>query len=132
MADTDPSPADLVRAFYAARAAGEPDALRPFLADNVRWREPDVGDHMGELNGVDAVLDMIARAMATTAGTFSLAVADVVEIAGHCAAVIEWSAQKGESQLNGRELAVFSIQDGRITAAQFLPEDLADDTAFWT
>jgi len=33
--------------------------------------------------------------------------------------------------IEGRELATFSVKDGQITFAQFLPENIADDRAFW-
>ena len=45
--------------FYAARASGNMSEIREFIADDVRWIEPIVGDHMGELQGAKAVLDMM-------------------------------------------------------------------------
>ena len=67
-----------VRAFYDARraagCAGDPNPLHRFIAADVRWREPDVGVHMGLLEGRDAVLDMIRRALDTTGGSFELRV----------------------------------------------------------
>ncbi len=57
-----------IRAFYDARRAGDPVSLRPFMAADIRWSEPDVGAHMGERRGRDAVLDMIRRALDTTDG----------------------------------------------------------------
>jgi ketosteroid isomerase-like protein len=122
----------LVRRFYAARAAGgDPEELRPFLAPDVDWVEPEVGDHMGRLSGAGAVLDMIRRARATTGGTFRLAVAEMVETRSHCAALIAWSAQRDGRAVHGRELAVFGVSGGRIVSARFHPEDIGDDRAFW-
>ena len=127
------SPASgVIRRFYAARATQDVESLRPFLAHDVVWREPTVGSHMGELRGADAVIDMIARALETTAGTFSLGIAEVLEVQGHCSVLIEWSAQKRTEVIKGRELAVFSIVDERIVFAQFLPENIADDNVFWS
>ncbi|PPK98193.1 ketosteroid isomerase-like protein [Kineococcus xinjiangensis] len=125
------APADLVRRFYETRRGGDVDALREFLAPDVRWREPDVGEHMGLLLGADAVLDMVRRARATTGGTFTLEVVEAVQTRCTCAAVVAWSAEKGGRRIDGRELAVFDVADGRITAAAFHPERLADDEAFW-
>jgi ketosteroid isomerase-like protein len=121
----------VIRAFYEARAAGDIVALRGFLADDVRWVEPTVGEHMGELNGAEAVLDMISRALVTTGGSFALRVGELVEVEGHCSAVIHWSASKGDRTLQGRELATFSVAGGKIAFAQFLPENIAHDDAFW-
>ena len=125
------TPLHIIRDFYAARARGDVEALRAFIANDVCWREPTVGDHMGELNGADAVIDMISRALATTGGTFALEVGDGVEVDGHCSVVINWSAEKSGSVIHGRELATYSIVDGKIVAAQFLPENIRHDTQFW-
>jgi hypothetical protein len=125
-------PGALVRRFYAARAEnGDPEALRPFLAPDVDWVEPEVGPHMGRLAGAEAVLAMIRRAGAATGGTFRLAVVDTVETRTHCAALIAWSAERDGLAVHGRELAVFGVSDGRIASARFHPENIADDRAFW-
>ncbi len=125
-------PAALIRRFYAARAeAGGSEALRPFLAPEVDWVEPDVGPHMGRLFGAEAVLDMIRRAQATTGGTFRLEVVNTVETRTHCAALIAWSAERDGGAVRGRELAVFGVADGRIVSARFHPDDITDDLAFW-
>jgi ketosteroid isomerase-like protein len=124
--------AAVVHRLYDLRAQADLDGLRALLHPEVRWREPEVGDHMGELVGPDAVLDMIDRAQAATGGTFTLRVESTVETASHCAAVIAWSAEKpGRDAIHGHELAVYGIRDGLVTEATFHPEDLADDQAFW-
>ena len=124
-----------VRAFYDARRAasrsGDLSALEAFIAPDVDWQEPDVGGHMGALRGREAVLDMIRRALGTTGGTFALSVVSTVETGSHVAALIAWSAEKDGRRIAGRELAVYEVRDGRIAAARFHPEDIADDRAFW-
>ena len=125
------SPTALVHAFYEARRENNPDALRSWLADGVRWNEPVVGNHMGHLRGADAVVDMLKRALATTGGTFSLRVASTVETGSHCAAVIEWSADKGGRTVRGQELAVFGFEGARIAEASFFAADISNDQAFW-
>ena len=125
----------VIRAFYDARRAasrtGGLSLLDPFIAADVRWCEPDVGAHMGVLEGRDAVLDMIRRALETTAGSFDLRVTSTVETATHVAASVAWSAVKAERRIEGQELAVFEVREGRIVAAWFHPGDIADDEAFW-
>ena len=124
-----------VRAFYDARRAaarsGDLAPLEAFIAPDVRWAEPDVGDHMGDLRGRAAVLGMIRRALAATGGTFDLRVTGTVETGSHVAALIAWSAEKDGGRIEGRELAVYEVRDGRIAAAWFHPENIADDRAFW-
>ena len=124
-----------IRAFYDARRAasrtGDLNLLHPFIAADVRWSEPDVGAHMGMLEGRDAVLDMIRRALDTTGGSFDLRVSSTAETSTHVAASVAWSAVKGGRRVEGQELAVFEVREGRIVAAFFHPGDIADDEAFW-
>lgn len=123
---------DVIKNFNAARASGNLESVRSFIAEDVRWIEPTVEDHMGELAGADAVVDMMQRALSTTEGTFSLAVGEAVEVDGHCSVVINWSAQKSGTLIHGRELATYSVDNGKITFAQFLPENIRHDNAFWS
>ena len=124
-----------IRAFYDARReagrSGDLSALEPFIAPDVDWQEPDVGVHMGDLRGREAVLDMIRRALAATGGTFDLRVAETVETGSHVAARIAWSAERDGRRIEGRELAVYEVRDGRIAGARFHPENIADDRVFW-
>ena len=126
---------DFLRAFYDARRratrTGDLGLLRPFIAADVRWSEPDVGSHMGVLEGRDAVLDMIRRALETTGGSFELRVSSTVETSTHVAALIAWSAAREGRRIEGQELAVFEVRDDQIVAAWFHPGDIADDQAFW-
>lgn len=124
-----------IRAFYDARReaarAGNLDALVPYIAADVRWIEPDVGDHMGALQGRDAVLDMIRRALATTGGSFDLSVTETLETGRHVAALIDWTADKDGHRIQGQEMAVYEIRDGCIAAAWFHAANIADDETFW-
>lgn len=123
--------AALVRRFYALRRTGDLDKLGTMIRDDVVWREPEVGGHMGELHGLAAVIDMIGRALQTTGGTFRLDVLSTVATRSDCAAVIGWRADKGGRRIEGRELAVFRFDGGLIAEALFLPENIENDHAFW-
>src|SRR5271168_3385854 len=125
-----PSPASLVHEFYELRKQNDPDLLRPRISPTVRWCEPEVGRHMGILDGIDAVIDMIGRALATTGGSFSLTVVETVETATHCSAVILWSAEKAGRTISGQEMAVFGFKDGLIQEAYFFASDISNDEAF--
>ena len=126
---------EFIRAFYDARRTstrtGDLGLLHSFIVDDVRWSEPDVGPHMGVLEGRGAVLDMIRRALDATDGSFDLRVSSSVETASHVAASIAWSAVKEGRRIEGQELAVFEVREDRIVAAWFHPGDIADDEAFW-
>ncbi len=122
----------LVRRFYECRRTGDIEKLRMMIKERVVWREPEVDGHMGELSGVDAVIDMIERALLTTGGTFRLDVESTVATHCDCAAVVRWRADKEGRRIEGRELAIFRFEEGLIHEAQFFPENIENDHAFWT
>jgi ketosteroid isomerase-like protein len=125
------STAALIRRFYAARAAGDLALVRALLDPAVDWVEPEIAGQPHRLRGAEAVLDMLQRARVATGGTFRLDVTAAIETATHCAAVVAWSAMRDGRMIRGRELAVFELRGGRIVAARFHPEDIAQDNAFW-
>ncbi len=51
--------------------------------------------------------------------------------ATHVSALIGWSAVSGGRRIEGRELAVYEVRGGLITAAWLHPENIGDDRAFW-
>ena len=130
-------PLDKIRALLLRTPAARPrrtgdlTPLNEFIARDVRWSEPDVGAHMGFLQGRGAVLEMIRRALDTTGGSFDLRVTSTVETGSHVAASIAWSAAKDGRSIEGQELAVYEVRGGLIVAAWFHPGDVADDRAFW-
>lgn len=123
---------DVVRKLYDARNAGDEGSIRPCLAEDVLWHEPDLeSEHTGELRGPDAVLAMISRATALTGGTFRLHPREVVANGEHAVALVEWSATQEGASLEGREVAVYRIREGRIVEASFHQDDPDLDRRFW-
>ena len=124
--------ARLVREFYESRARDDFDAIRSILAEDVVWREPDVGaEHTGDLHGAETVLDMIREAQSLTGGTFILTPREIVANGEHAVAMIDWSATRGCKRLEGKEVAVYRIREGRITKASFHQDDQSKDAEFW-
>lgn len=122
---------DQVYAFYKSRELGEPELLREFIDEDVVWCEPVVDDHMGDLIGVDSVLNMITKAFEKTKGSFSLKVVKTIEVGNNCAANIAWTAKKNGKIITGNEMAIFTIESGKITYAKFLAQNITNDQKFW-
>lgn len=117
---------------YTARERGDLDAVRQTLAEDVVWHEPDLDNpHTGDLHGPDAVLGMIQEAQRLTDGTFSLVPREVVEHGEHVVALIDWSAELGGERIEGKEVAVYRVRDGRIFEVSFHLDNPANDEAFW-
>ena len=124
--------AALVRRLYEARDRNDEDAIRSVLSDSVVWHEPDVGgEHTGDLRGPDAVLAMIRDARRRTGGTFTLRPREIVANGEHGVALVDWSAVLEGETLEGKEVAVYRVRDGRIVEVHFHQDDQTLDRQFW-
>ena len=122
----------VVRRFYAARAAGDRETVRELLAENVAWHDPYPPPHGGDLQGRDAVFrDVFDAAGELTGGTTRLWLEQVAATTRHVAALVGWSSTYRGRSMEGRELAVFHVEDGRIAEVWFYPEDPAAVLAFF-
>lgn len=127
--------AALVASLYRARADNDLDALRELLHPEVVWREHEgEAGYAGTHRGPDAVLNnMLGSAVAVTAGTFQVALEDVVAH-GPClaAALVRWSATRDGQEMHGREIAVYRLRDGQVIEASFQLEDPEATDAFFS
>ena len=123
---------EMVRVLYEARNRGDLEAVRSMLADDVVWREPDLDNpHTGDLHGLDAVLGMIQEAQRITGGTFHLVLREVMAHGEHAIALIDWSAQRDGEAIEGKEVAVYRVRNGKIVEVFFHVDDPDDDREFW-
>jgi ketosteroid isomerase-like protein len=113
----------LVAELYEARKRGDRNRIRQILHEDIAWHDPYPPPHGGDLRGLDRVLeDIFDKAGELTGGSTTLELIDTVATDDHVAALINWSAELKGRRLDGRELAVYRVQDGRITEAWFYPE----------
>ena len=112
----------VVRDFYAARERRDWAAVRGLLAPDVIWREKDGTDYSGDHNGRDTVAGLLARLVEITGGTFTLEPRELICTAEHVAATVRWRAERGGTQVEGYDLAVFRIADGQIAEAWFFAD----------
>ncbi len=123
---------ELIHGLYEARARGDLETVREMLAEEVVWREPDLDNpHTGDLHGPDAVLAMIREAQRLTNGTFRLVPQEVMAHGEHAVALIEWSAERDGERIEGKEVAVYRVRDGKIVEVSFHLDNPASDEAFW-
>jgi ketosteroid isomerase-like protein len=130
--ETEHPNAALMRDFYDARARNDLEAVRSMLSANVVWREPDVGsEHTGDLYGPDPVLGMIREAEKLTRGTFRLTPCEIVANGEHAVAMTNWSAAREGERLEGKEVTVYRIRDGKVLEATFHQDGMNLDRRFW-
>ena len=124
--------AALIRNLYEARGRNDEDAIRSVLSADVVWHEPDVGgEHTGDLHGPDAVLAMIRDARGRTGATFSLRPCEIVANGEHAVALVDWSAKRDGETLEGKEVAVYRLRDGKVVEVHFHQDDQDLDRQFW-
>ena len=118
----------LVRDFYAARAARTWPAVRALLADDVVWHElgPEQ-DYSGDHRGGDDVAALLENLVAQTGGTFSLEALDAAVTAEHVAMSVRWRAARGQDRVDGYDLAVYRIAGDAIAEAWFFPDGFDED-----
>lgn len=113
----------IVRDLYAARDRRDWDAVRELLAADVVWREADgTQDYSGAHHGRETVADLLAKFVEITGGTFALEPREIISTAAHVAATVRWRAERGRTQVEGNDLAVYRIADGQIAEAWFFPD----------
>jgi ketosteroid isomerase-like protein len=119
----------LIPELYEARARNDTAAIRSILDENVVWHEPELEtEHTGDLRGPEAVLAMIEEARRITDGTFSLVPQQIVANGEHA---VDWSATQGDKRLEGREVAVYRVRNGRVVEASFHQDNPDTDRQFW-
>ncbi len=123
---------DIIRRLYEARDRGDLEAVRSMLVEDVVWSEPDLDNpRTGDLHGSEAVLGMIREAQRITNGAFRLIPREVMAHGEHAVALIDWSAERDGERIEGKEVAVYRVRDGKVVEASFHLDNPAADEAFW-
>ncbi len=124
---------ELIRKFYDARARGDRETLRAILDEDVAWHDPYPPPHGGDLSGAEAVFrEIFDKASELTGGTTRMWLHDVLANDAHAVALVNWSATHRGRTMEGREVAVYHVRDGKITEAWFYPEDKSASDEFFS
>jgi ketosteroid isomerase-like protein len=105
---------DLVRKGFAA-GPRDTDAQRNRYAEDIRYHIPGRGPLAGVYEGIEQVLQMVARVFELTGGTFSMELHDVVANDEHAVALVTQHAERAGKQLTDNAVMVYHIRDGKIT-----------------
>ena len=128
----------VVRDFYAARNQRDWDGVRALIMPDVSWRESDGNeDYGGAHHGRETVAALLAKFVEVTGGTFTLEPREVISTADHAAASVRWQAERKGIRVEGNDLAIYRIVDGKIAEAWFCmdgydPQALSEVFSFAT
>jgi ketosteroid isomerase-like protein len=112
-----------IRAGYKAFNSGDTDGLIDLFDEDIVWRFPGTSKLAGEHIGRDAVLAALGGYGAASGGTLQAKVVDIMTSDDH---VTGWARDTGSA--DGRTLdldsfVVFTMRDGKVTAAEHLVSD---------
>ncbi|HSE80502.1 MAG TPA: nuclear transport factor 2 family protein [Gaiellaceae bacterium] len=119
----------VIRELYDARSRRDWDVVGSLLADTVGWHEPGEEDHSGSFRGRGEVVALLEKLVAVTDGSFQLVPEAFLNLSEHSAVAVRWSAERRGRRSEGREIAVYRIQDGKIAEVWFYNEP-SDPEAF--
>ena len=111
-----------IRELYAARGRRDWDAVASLLADEVGWHEPGDEDHSGSFYGRDDVVALLEKLVTVTEGTFQLEPEGFLNLREHSAALVRWWAEREGRRSDGREIAVYRLDAGKIVEVWFYNE----------
>ena len=119
-----------IRAGYESFNKGDIDGLVDLFDENIVWHFPGASKLAGEHIGRDAVLAVLGAYGEASGGTLQANPVDVMASDDH---VTGWA--RDTATANGRTLdldsfVVFTMRDGKVTAAQHLVADIEGLDAF--
>ncbi len=121
----------IARRLWDAIASADAPALHELLSEKAVWRMPGNSPLAGAYEGVDAILQFMARVGELTDDLRS----DLLDIfVNDCGAVLRYNihAFRGSQTLDTEHLFRIRIEKGRITLAVFAPLDQRRYDSFFT
>ena len=78
-----------------------------------------------------ALIRNLYEARGRTGATFSLRPREIVANGEHAVALVDWSAKRDGETLEGKEVAVYRLRDGKVIEVHFHQDDQDLDRQFW-
>jgi uncharacterized protein len=123
---------ELVRRMYDARRRGDESAVRSILAPDVIWHDPYPPPFGGDFSGTDAVVAWMFGPLENELEASGLELHDVVANDRHAVALVDWWAVLDGRRMDGREIGVYHVLDGRVTEVWFMTGDKQASDAFFS
>ena len=123
----------LCRRAYEVFNAGDAEAVRELLAEDITWNVPGRGKFAGPKHGPDEVLEFFQQVgWEQRQATFDIAIHDIVADDGHMIAFIHYHHERGDAVFDQDGMEFFSLNpDGTIAAFwAFLQDSAAFDEFF--
>lgn len=123
---------ELLRKGYAAFGSGDMDAVNELFADDIVWHVPGNNMLSGDYEGKDAVFGFLGKVMEGTGGTLQQEIHDVLANDEHAVALVKTRAERGGKTLEGQDVHLYHVQDGKVTESWNHAGDQAAVDDFWS
>ena len=123
---------DLVREGIAASQRGDMDAAQKRWAEDIRMHIPGRGLLAGDYQGIEQVLQVLARASELSGGTSSTEMHDALANDEHGVVMLTTRGERAGKQLNDNIVIVYHIRNGKVTEIWNHPTDLYAEDEFWS
>jgi uncharacterized protein len=120
---------DLVRRGYEAFQRGDMDTLRSLLASEIVWHSPRQGG--GEFHGIDEVIAEFSRLAEDSAGTFRVAVDEIMAGERSVVVLARASGTRGSKALDSPYVHIFRFAGDQVSEAWVINYDQEAAAAFW-
>ena len=119
-----------IRAGYASFNSGDVEGLVDLFDEDIVWHFPGTNKLAGEHTGRDAVLTALGAYGAASGGTLQANVVDVMASDDHVTGWARDTAAADGRTLDIDSYVVFTMRDGKVTAAEHLVADTEALDAF--
>jgi uncharacterized protein len=122
---------DLFKRTFAAFTSGDMERLAELFAEDVVWHTPGSNPLSGEYRNRDDAFVSFGKVFELSGGTYRPEVHDVLATDDHTVALLHTTATRNGKTLDGNEILVFHIRDGKIAEAWEAWFDEAAWNEFW-
>ena len=116
---------ELLKRGYEAFGTGDLDTVFSVFADDITWHVGGSSPLAGDYKGHDQVMGFFSGLMEMSGGTFSQNVHDILANDSHGAVMVTFHVERGGRSLDGREVHIWHLANGKATKFWGLPEDQA-------
>jgi ketosteroid isomerase-like protein len=133
MPDIEHRNAALARSMFEAFARRDAAAIAAAIPEDAVWHFPGKrGALAGEHRGRDAILQFLSKAMALTAGTFSLDLHDIRASDSGAVALFTGHGTRNGKSLDNPTCLRIDVKDGRLAEVWEFVWDLQHVEDFWS
>lgn len=128
---TDHPNVEVFRRAYEAFTIGDMERLAEVFADDVVWHTPGSNPLSGDYHNRDDAFASFGKVFELSGGTYRPEVHDILATDDHTVALMHTTATRNGKALDGNEILILHIRDGRITEAWEAWFDEAAWNEFW-